>query len=98
MRYEHLVEKHCKKCGKLFIPSPDYIFGEYCCWTCYNHRNDGAPKKSRGVAQCTLDGEVIRTFSSAIQAAEFINGAVNGMRQACKDSVLYKGYFWRYIQ
>lgn len=40
-----LVEKKCKKCGKIFVPAPlhryrDERSGYYCSWTCYNHRKD----------------------------------------------------------
>lgn len=95
-------EERCIKCGKIFIPAANHIYkdhrGFYCSWTCYNHRDDNTPyNRSRGVAQCSLDGEVIRTFLSAVFAAEFIKGTVNGVRKACKESTLYKGYFWRYI-
>lgn len=42
-------EKHCKKCGKLFIPAPEHIYREgskfYCKWSCYLHRNDLEVKK-----------------------------------------------------
>ena len=41
-----IVEKKCPKCGKIFCPAPYHRFKDkstgklYCCWTCYNHRND----------------------------------------------------------
>jgi hypothetical protein len=42
-----LKMKHCKKCGKEFLPAPLHIYKTnskyYCSWTCYNHRDDKPP-------------------------------------------------------
>ena len=44
-----IPEKHCKKCGKNFIPAPEHIYRKgslfYCSWTCYLHRDDWEVKK-----------------------------------------------------
>lgn len=51
---EPYIEKKCARCGRVFIPAPKHIYKApgkdgrlkfYCCWTCYNHRKDGAIKK-----------------------------------------------------
>lgn len=39
----------CKKCGKEVYTTPQWVYKEgskyYCSWKCYNHRNDGKPKR-----------------------------------------------------
>ena len=46
-----IPEKHCKKCGKLFIPAPEHIYRKgnvfYCSWTCYLHRDDNLEVKKK---------------------------------------------------
>ncbi len=43
------IERKCAKCGKKFIAQQYHRFREgdtyYCTWTCYNHRDDGEPKR-----------------------------------------------------
>ena len=52
--YLDTIEKHCSRCGKLFIVAPQHIYKQgrkvYCSWTCYNHRND---------EHCVVCGEII---------------------------------------
>lgn len=100
----------CVKCGKEFFPTPMHVFrdwrGHYCCWTCYNHRNDGREKaepKTKQVEQWSLDGELIKIFRSPAEAAEAIGVNYTTMTKACNNarsesSLLYpcKGYMWRY--
>lgn len=99
----YLQPAFCVKCGKEFYPTPKHIYkdnrGRYCCWTCFNHRNDG--KKSRWqVVECLYaDGTVANTFRSPNQAAEWIGSASNDLpkiREACMNDTKYKGYFWRF--
>lgn len=45
-KYNPFKERYCPKCGKLFIPTYNYVFTEkhrgksWCSWTCWNHRKD----------------------------------------------------------
>lgn len=104
-----LAGANCVKCGKEFYPTPMHVFrdwrGLYCCWTCYNHRNDGCEQKimTKQVEQWSLDGELIKIFRSASEAAEAIDVAYSTMTKVCKQarsesSLLYtfRGYMWRY--
>lgn len=97
------VERKCVRCGKNFIPAPYHLYVHddqyYCSWTCYNHRNDNQekPKKeSRVVEQYNKDGKLIRKYNTAVYAAECILGTANGIRDACRRSTAYKGYYWKY--
>lgn len=53
-------------------------------------------KKAMAVEQFTKAGTLIRTFESAVQAAEYIDGKADRIRTACKNNSFYKGYLWRY--
>ena len=60
-----MEERTCAKCGKVFLPAPYHRFREkskglwYCCWTCYNHKDDAKeeeeqhPKESIEFRECT---------------------------------------------
>lgn len=56
--------KHCKKCGKEFYPTFYHVYREgqkfYCSWKCFNHRNDGQPKKEIIIPKV---GDTIRIIS-----------------------------------
>ena len=97
-----MIEVRCPKCGKIFVPAPQHIFrdryGFYCSWTCYNHRKEGRQKRSRshGVDQCNRKGELITVFKDAKAAADAIFGSEKIIRRACAESILYRGYIWRY--
>lgn len=96
-----LTEFFCPICGKLFIPAPQHIYKEngkvYCSWTCFCRRVvKEKAKKVKIIEQCSKDGDVIRTFKGAVEAAELINGTEDSIRKACKNSKAYKGYLWRY--
>lgn len=95
-----MIELHCPKCGKLFVPAPQHMYkdhrGFYCSWTCYNHKDDGTRPQSRSVEQYTTSGRVVGIYKSAVEAAESINGTANGVRTACRECMAYKGYLWRY--
>ena len=98
-----MFEAKCPKCGKNLIVAPFHIYrddrGFYCSWTCFHHKDDDTPPKKRKVKiieQCTNTGSVIKTFRSAKQAAEYIDGSINSIRVACIKHSLYRGYLWRY--
>ena len=97
------IGKICPKCGKEFYPVPEHVYKDrrisYCSWTCFIHR-DEIPKKVRWkpVMQLTLDGEPIREFQSANQAAEWVGTSVAYIKHAIKHSEQCKGYLWRYVE
>lgn len=97
-----LIELRCPMCGKRFIPAPQHIYKEnrkiYCSWTCFNHRNDHkkTAKKVKIIEQYSKDGELLRTFQSAEEAAIHMNCVEEGIRSSCRKHKFYKGYLWRY--
>lgn len=110
---EMLHEKHCRKCGKEIYVTPGWAYkdpsGYYCSWKCFNHRFDGADGKSikakmhqpRRIEQLSLDGELIRTFDNAYDAALEVDGLFQSIYTICglyKKGIKkkYKKYYWRY--
>lgn len=95
-----LSEVTCPHCGKKFIRAAQNIYKDrgrhFCSWTCYNHRNDNKTSPAKVVEQYTLEGVLIQTFPSTIIAADAVYGTADGVRKACRESTLYKGYSWRY--
>lgn len=95
-----MFEVHCKKCGKIFFPTPLHVYknqmGIYCSWTCFNHSRVESKVHYRHVEQYTREGEYVTTFLSAAVAADFMGCPTNGIRTACKKNKIYKGYLWRY--
>ena len=93
----------CVACGKEFFPTPVHKYrdakGKYCCWTCFNHRNDGKKSRWQAVECLYTDGTLLRTFRSVNQAAEWIGSASNDaarLREAIMKDTEYKGYLWRF--
>ena len=96
-----IKEVLCSKCGKNFVPAPQHIYrdekGCYCSWTCYNHRKDGRkPLKFKKVNLYSQSGTLIKTFTSATDAAEFTGLSIKNIQRACREKSVYSGYFWRY--
>ena len=98
------LEKRCAKCDKEFYPYPEHIYRVgrrwYCSWTCFSHRNEtnnatGRPTKRKAVEQYTLDGEFIREFKSANEAAEYIGCNPETVRNWCKGKA-NKSFIWKY--
>lgn len=97
-------ELKCPKCGKVFyrISIYNYVYndekGFYCSWTCYNHRNDKIPKakKWKSVELLSLDGSLLKTFTSATDAAGFTGFEVKKIQRACRERSVYQEYLWRY--
>ena len=91
----------CPKCGKEFFPTPVHAYKHggkrYCSWTCLNHRDEKPRKSLKHVEQYTLNGVFIREFASAAEAAEFVNGTTNCIRDACRGKCekAYK-FKWKY--
>lgn len=98
-----MLEVKCGRCGKVFIPTYDYAYKDgkrmYCSWTCYNHRNDGKPKRIRSVravGRYTLDGEKIADYPSALNASMETGFDACKIRDACCRGKSYNGYLWKY--
>ena len=99
-----MIEMTCGKCGKIFIPAPQHIYKDdehiYCSWTCYNHRDDGKKKvkgkHSRSVIMRDLNGNKVKEFASAQNASEFTGYHINRIRDACRDSTVFRGCLWEY--
>ena len=100
----YLTEIKCSKCGKIFVPAPEHVYKDmyrnkkriYCSWHCYNHRNDKQPRKKWKAA--SEDGTVIKTFTSATDAAEQTGFCVKKIRMACRDQKPYMGFIWKYTE
>ena len=95
----------CAKCGKSFIPAYQHAYKEgkdmYCSWTCYNHRNDGKPPKEWNYRRKMIEvydkqGDLLRRFKCAKDAAEFTGFSIKCIREACKDGKEYNGFLWKY--
>lgn len=98
-----MIECICPKCKKNFIKAPQNIFkderGDYCGWTCYNHRNDKQPttaKKVKAVEMLSLSGTLLKVFTSANDAAETTGYSFKKIQLACREQSAYHGYLWRY--
>lgn len=101
-------QKNCPICGKEFYPRPGHAYrigtDVYCSWTCYrkafkerrtplDHRKE---QQSQPVEMLTLDGQLIKTFPSAYDAAIEIDCTANWLRECCREEKQCKGYLWRY--
>lgn len=98
-----MIEVICGKCGKIFVPAPQHIFKDdahmYCSWTCYNHRDKEKKvkgKHSRSVIMRDLNGNKVKEFASAQNASECTGFHVNGIRDACRESTVLRGFLWEY--
>ena len=96
-----MTECICPVCGKNFIPAPYHIYNDfgkfYCSWTCYNRRDARYEKrKIMKVIMKRKNGEVLKVFESAKEAAELMGFLPNGIREACREKTQYMGYFWEY--
>lgn len=99
--YDGHIPSYCVKCGKEFYPTPEHVYkdskGRYCCWTCFNHRNDGKKYRWPEVEKCTLTGYVENTYQSINKAAEYNWGcSTYGITKAIETGKPYKGYIWRH--
>lgn len=86
----------------MFLPAPYHAYREntevYCSWTCYNHRNDGKKRKTNQklVGQYTTDGELIKVFPSAKEAAEALGCSYQAITTACRANGKASGFLWKY--
>ena len=89
----------------MFIPAPQHAHvdskGAYCKPTCWLHRNDGVRDGRRytgrkRVIQRTVDGEIVRVFDSAIDAAELFGCPPQSIGGACRNGSKSHGYYWSY--
>lgn len=99
--FDGLFPYYCAKCGKEFYPTPMHRYKDgrrrrYCCWTCFNHRNDGRKTHWTPVECLYPSGELVKTFQSATKAAEWLGGNPSLIKEACMKDTEYKGYLWRF--
>lgn len=93
----------CPICGKEFIPAPQHVYRYmdkvYCSWTCFRKVERGKQGRGKPVEQYTLDGEYIRTFDRAIDAANHMGVMVlDNFYKACRLGEPYKNYIWKYAE
>lgn len=98
---DYILEHNCARCGKIFIPTPMWIYKDgsrgFCSWTCYNHRNDGRKTRWQPVECLRSDGTVVSTFQSRAKAAEWMGRIdTKKLKDAIINGTEYRGYFWRY--
>lgn len=97
---DYLTEKNCSRCGKIYIPTPEWLYRDngrgYCSWTCYNHRNDGKKCRYKAVEYLLPDGTVLHSFQSASKAAEWFGTSPFRIINAIDKGTQFKGYLWRY--
>ena len=92
-------DKICARCGKSFLPAVYHIYkdnkGIYCSWTCYNRKEERI-RRSKIVCQFTTDGEFIKTYSSAREAAEAMDCSYHTITMACRENKEAVGFLWKY--
>ena len=101
-----LEEWYCPLCGKRFIPYAQWAWkdrnGRYCSYSCYRkaRKRSETKKKYRykEVEQLDKDKNVLRTFECVNDAVNEVDGIYNGIATACRTGLLYKGYYWRYVE
>jgi hypothetical protein len=97
-----LIPSYCPLCKKEFYPTPMWVYKlrqrRYCSYHCFREAQGALQYayKYKPVEQYTLDGELVKTFRNAAQAAEHINCSDKSIRVACTKKTELKGYLWRY--
>lgn len=100
-----LQSKICPVCKKEFFPTMHWVYRDefsiLCSWKCFriNEKSATAYKRKyrdRQVEQLTTDGELVRTFKTSHEAADFMKCPYSSLSQACKENKKFKGYIWRY--
>lgn len=96
------IKDKCVKCGKTFLRTSEWIFkdekGYYCAWPCYNHKDEKNGKRYKAVEQYTKDGKLIRTHTSATEAAAYTGFSFKCIQRACREGTPYNSYLWKYKQ
>ena len=101
-----LSEKRCPICGKEFYPRAGWVYKsqgkEFCSWKCFrkdeHSKKASTPRHTRDskVDQLTSSGKYIKTFDSAIVAAESLDCRYISIMQACRSGFMFHGFRWRY--
>ena len=100
-----LVGRVCPICGKEFFPGPEWVYknidGIFCSWHCLRANEkqvieDFKKSKNQAVEQLSLDGKLVGTYASAVDAAKALAVPVDDIQCACYRNRKYKGYIWRY--
>lgn len=96
-----IKEKTCAWCGKNFCPTPQWVYGDCCRYTCalrYDEMKQEELSNAREVVLLNPDTlEDVTKFKSAKEAAEFANVNAKDIRNACNGlSQKSGGYSWRW--
>ena len=99
------VDRTCPICGRNFIPAPEHVYKvlgkKVCTWTCMLKGEREIEKKpnmkNKMVDMVSMDGTVIRTFSSAAEAQRQTGYTSQNILRCCRgERESYCGYKWQY--
>ena len=97
-----ITEMQCPVCKRNFIPAPYHVYMDgntpICSYTCYIHKNDGKrPSNVKPVYQYFLDGEFLRSFDSAKEAAICVGATPKMIQECCRGiTKTSAGFLWSY--
>lgn len=105
-----LPEKHCPVCGKEFYPADTWVYKRgrvsYCSWKCLRaeeacqQRNSGKKYHYKKIEQYTLDGDLVKTYDNAKEAAAAVNTSPSYIQEICRGlrnpEHMGRNYIWRY--
>lgn len=94
----------CPICGKEFFPTLEWAYKKgskrYCSYSCLNKSREGIKRRKglRYVEQYTEDGELVRTYDSANNAADVLGCDPTTLRDACRGIGDHRalGYIFKY--
>lgn len=101
------VDRTCPVCGKNFIAAPEHIYKvcdkKVCSWTCMlkgEREIEIKPNmRNKMVDMLSMDGTVIRTFSSAAEAHRLLGYTSKNILLCCRgERNSCCGFKWRYHQ
>ena len=96
----------CPICKKEYFPTPDWVYKDglgkrYCSWSCLNKSRKLKNRKGlKAVAQYTTEGELVRVYESATQAAERMGCSPSYIWNACRGTYNHYalGYIFKYAE
>lgn len=96
-----IKEKTCAWCGKNFCPTPQWVYGDCCRYTCalrYDEMKQEELSNAREVVLLNPDTlEDVMKFKSAKEAADFAETSAKDIRLVCNGSRQTAGkYAWRW--
>jgi hypothetical protein len=96
-----IKEKTCAWCGKNFCPTPQWVYGDCCRYTCalrYDEMKQEELSNAREVVLVNPDTlEDVTKFKNAKEAADFANTSAKDIRLVCNGLRETAGkYAWRW--